>query len=243
MKNPFRQGSLEIDFSTPAFGPPLAALAYSTGIFFRQLPFLAAATAVIYLPGTLLVQGIESLLEIPVNGLTAYLLSDLVDLVFGSMAVPAVVFGLWALFRSGRAASLRESLRWGQRQWRRTLLVQLQAEITILLWTALLIVPGVVAMVRLVFTGVIVAVEGDRTTGVLARSRELARGRGWRIFFAFLPLALAEFALSMLVLEALVKAGVGRITLAAAETVLAIANQWITVLSLVIYLGLTAAER
>lgn len=239
MKNPFRQGHLDIDFSAPVFRSPLQALAQSGAIFFRQLPFFAAVTLLVFLPGTLAVQWVEYLVDIPVNGLTAYLLMDVVDLVFGALAVPAVVYGLVRLLRAGRTAPLGECLRWGRRQWGRTLWNQFQAEITILLWSALLIVPGVIAMVRLVFTSVIVAVEGDRTTAVLARSRELTRGRGWRIFFTFLPVAAVEFALSMVVLDALVKAGVGRVTLAAAETLLAVGSQWNTVLALVIYLGVT----
>src|ERR1041384_3831367 len=101
MKKPVPQGSLAADFPAPAFDSSWRALGRSAVIFFRQLPFLAGITVLVYLPGALAVQAIESLLDIPVNGLMAYLLSDAVDLIFGSLALPAVVYGLVMALRTG----------------------------------------------------------------------------------------------------------------------------------------------
>ena len=42
--------------------------------------------------------------------------------------------------------------------------------------------PGIVAMVRLTFVPILIAIEADRESQPLARSRLLAAGRFWRMF-------------------------------------------------------------
>ena len=48
MDRDFRKGYLEIDFLTEPFDSPLPLLRDSVRVFFSNLPFLAAATLVIY---------------------------------------------------------------------------------------------------------------------------------------------------------------------------------------------------
>ena len=108
-----------------------------------------------------------------------------------ALVIPAVVYGLVAKFRGGQTAPVRESLRWGRRQWGKTLWNMFKVEVTVALWGLLLVIPGLVAMVRLIFADVIVAIEADRETEVLARSRVLSKGHGWRIFLVLLPLMAA----------------------------------------------------
>src|SRR5262249_43889006 len=116
-----------------------------------------------------------------------------------------------------------------------------KVEITVTLWGALIIVPGVMAMVRLAFVEPVVAMEGDPDP--LARSRELTRGRRWRIFGVMGPLGLIELFGSFVVLNRLEEAVRSRIVLACADSVLAVVSQWMTVAALLMYLGTRGADR
>jgi hypothetical protein len=188
----FRKGYLEIDFPTEPFVSPLPLLRDSIRVFFSNLPFLAAVTLVVYIPGKLVTQFLCYLLDIPFAGLLSYFVLEISDLMLSALVVPATIYGLVHRFRAGRAAPLAESLRWGRRQWLKSLANEIKVEITIALWGALLVIPGVVAMVRLIFAGVVVAVEADLEHEVLRRSTRLARGRRWRIFFVLLPMLILD---------------------------------------------------
>src|ERR1035437_6305924 len=161
MDRDFRNGYLEIDFPTAPFVSPLPLLRDSVRVFFSNLPFLAAATLAIYLPGKLATQFLCYLLDIPFAGLLSYFVLEIGDLLLSALVVPAIVYGLVHRFRTGRAPGLRESLHWGRRKWLKTLANKIKVEITITLWGALLVIPGIVAVVRLIFADVVVAVEGD----------------------------------------------------------------------------------
>jgi hypothetical protein len=115
-----------------------------------------------------------------------------------------------------------------------------KVEVTVALWGALLVIPGVVAMVRLIFADVIVAIEADRETEVLARSRELAKGHGWRIFLVLLPLMAASLAGTFLILGALEEAAYSRVVMALADSVLSVGGQFTTVAVLLMYLGVAS---
>ena len=173
MDQDFRQGHLAIDFPTEPFDSIPRLLRNSIRVFFSNLPFLAAVTLIVFLPGKLALQWICYVLNIPTDGIMAYLLMDFSDLVLGAVVIPAAIYGLFAKFRTGQTASLAESLRWGRRQWAKTLWNKFKVEITIMLWGALMVVPGVVAMVKLIFADAIVAIEADLESEVLMRSRSL----------------------------------------------------------------------
>ena len=235
MDRDFRQGYLEIDFATVRFASPLPLLRDSLRVFFSNLPFLAAATLVIYLPGKLATQFLCYLLDIPFAGVLSYFVLESSDLLLSALVVPAIIFGLVHRFRTGRAPALGESLRWGRRQWFKTLANQVKVEITIALWGALLVIPGVVAMVRLTFVDVVVAVEADLEHDVLGRSTRLAQGRRWRIFFVLLPMLVLNLA-AFLALDR-VGAANSRVAFALADSILAVAGQLATVAALLMYLG------
>ncbi len=236
MDRDFRQGYLEIDFATVRFASPLPLLRDSLRVFFSNLPFLAAATLVVYLPGKLATQFLCYLLDIPFAGLLSYFVLEISDLLLSALVLPAIIFGLVHRFRTGHAPALGESLRWGRRQWFKTLANQVKVEITIALWGALLVIPGVVAMVRLTFVDVVVAVEADLEPDVLGRSTRLAQGRRWRIFFVLLPMLFLDSAAMFLVLD---RVGVAnsRVAFALADSILAVAGQLATVAVLLMYLG------
>jgi hypothetical protein len=242
MDRDFRKGYLEIDFSAQPFTSPLPLLRDSVRVFFANLPFLAAATLVIYLPGKLATQFLCYLLDVPFEGVLSYFVLEVSDLLLGALVVPAIVYGLVQRFRTGHPPGLAESLRWGRRQWLKTLANKIKVEVTITLWGALLVVPGIVAMVRLIFVDVIVAVDADLEHDVLGRSRKLAQGRRWRIFFVLLPMLILDLAAMFLVLDRVQGVTHSRAAFAIADSVLAVAGQLTTVAALLMYLG-TAQKR
>jgi hypothetical protein len=237
MDRDFRQGHIEIDFLTEPFHSAFRLLVRSAVLFFANLRFLAAVTLLVYLPAKLALHFVLYLLDVPTSGMVAYLAVDLSDLFLSALVIPAVVYGLVAKFRGGQTAPVRESLRWGRRQWGKTLWNMFKVEVTVALWAALLLIPGLVAMVRLVFADVIVAIEADRETEVLARSRVLSKGHAWRIFFVLLPLMAASLVGSFLILGAFEKAADSRVVMAVADSLLSVGGQFTTVAVLLMYLG------
>jgi hypothetical protein len=237
MDRDFRQGHIEIDFPTEPFHSVFRLLARSAVLFFANLRFLAAVTLLVYLPAKLALQFVLYVLAVHAGGMVTYLALDLSDMVLSALVIPAVIYGLVARFRRGQTASVRESLRWGRRQWGKTLWNMFKVEVTVALWGALLVIPGLVAMVRLIFAEAIVAIEADRETEVLARSRVLARGHGWRIFLVLLPLMAASLVGTFLILGAFEQAAHSRVAMAVADSVLSVGGQFTTVAVLLMYLG------
>src|SRR5436305_12094916 len=169
MDRDFRNGHLEIDFPTEPFASPIQLLLRSIRLFFSTFPFLAAITLAVFLPGKLALQFACYAMDVPMDGIVSYLVLELGDLLFGALTAPAIVYGLFHYWRKGRTAPMGEAFRWGRRQWLRTLGNKLKVEVTVSLWGALLVIPGLAAMVRLIFVDVIVALEGDQQRDVLAR--------------------------------------------------------------------------
>jgi hypothetical protein len=236
MDRDFRTGRIEIDFPAEPFASAPTLLARSAVVFFSNLQFLAAITLVVYLPAKLAIQFASYVLDVPTSGILSYIFLEVSDLVLGALAVPAVIYGLVERFR-GRRAPMAECLRWGRRAWARMLWNQFKVDITITLWGALLIVPGILAMVRLIFVEPVVAIEGDSAADPLERSRGLTRGRRWRIFFVIAPLAIGELVGSFLALHWLEDAMRSRALLAVGDSLLSVGGQWTTVAALLMYLG------
>jgi len=237
MDRAFRQGHLTIDFPTPPFDSALATLTRSLRVFWATLPFLATVTLVVYLPGKLATQLICEIAGIPFEGVASYFVIEASSLVLGCLVVPAAIFGVVAWLRTGRTAPLGESFRWGRRQFGRTLANQLAVEMTVALWGTLLIVPGVMAMVRLAFTDTLIAVEGDEATQPLDGSRQLTQGRRWRIFGVLLPIAVLAMIADFLLLERIQAGTHSRVAFALADSFLGIPEQLTTVATLLMYLG------
>jgi hypothetical protein len=239
MDRHFRQGYLDINFPTEPFRSVTRLLFRSAVLFGSNLPFLAAVTLVVFVPGKLALQFVCYLLDVPAGGILSYLLMDASDWFLGALVAPAVIYGLVEKLRSGHTPPLGESLRWGRRQWARMLGYNLVVEITVALSGALLVVPGLVAMVRLIFTEAIVAIEADREKHVLSRSSDLSRGRRWRIFFVLLPMMIVDLAGTVLVLGRLEGLTHSRVVLALVDSLFSVAGQWTTAIVLLLYLGVT----
>jgi hypothetical protein len=238
MDRDFRNGFLELDFESPRFQSPAAVLLASFRLFLAAFPFLAITTLAIFLPGKLAIHFACYLLDVPPDGILAYVVMEIGDLLLGALVAPAVIYGLVQYCRKGKAAPVAESLRWGCRQWLRTLGNKLKVEVTVTLWGALLFIPGIVAMIRLIFTDTVVAIEGDRQSDPMRRSRELAQGHGWKIFFTLLPLMLLDLVGMFLIMDRNQGVEHSRAMFAAAETLLSVPEQLGTVAILLIYLGL-----
>jgi len=242
MDRDFRQGHLTIDFPAAPFDAAAPMLRQTLRVFIANLPFLTKTTLVVYLPGKLATQLVCYLAGIPFEGVLSYLILMASDLLLSCLVAPAVVYGLVEQLRKGRKAPLAECFRWGRRQYGRMLANQLAVEVTVTLWGALLVIPGVIAMVRLLFTEIVVAVEGDLERQPLLRSKQLSEGRRWRIFGVMLPMLLLGMLATFVVLDRIQAATHSRTAFAIADSLLAVAAQLDTVAALMMYLG-TAQKR
>lgn len=204
-------------------------LARSALVYLRNLPFLAAVTLAVFVPGKLLFQLAAYLLDIPPEGIASYILGDFSDLVLASLTIPAAIYGLTA------DQGVGESLRRGRKLWARMFWTRLKVEVTVALWMLLIFVPGLVAMVKLALAEPVVALDA-RHPDPLERSRELTEGRRWRVFFVAAPLLVLDLAGSIVVLSMLPGVAHSRLLMAAADSILAIISMWTTVAMLLIYL-------
>jgi hypothetical protein len=235
MDRDFRNGSLALDFPTEPFVSPLALLLASARLWVRTFPFLAAITLAIFLPGKLLLHFACYLTDVPPDGILSYVLMQISDFFLGALATPVIVYGLVDYSRKRTAPPIGESFRWGRRQWLRTLGNKLKVEVTVTLYCALLFIPGIVVMMRLIFTDVIVAIEADREPDPMQRSRKLSHGHRWRIFFTLFPLAILDLVGMFLMMG---RVEHSRLLFAIAESFLAVPEQLGTIAIFLIYLGL-----
>jgi hypothetical protein len=242
MKSPGRSGSLTIDFSPPPFRSPIDLLVRSVSLFFGNVAFIVTSTLAVFLPAKAVVHFACWALDLSTKGLTMYAALSASDLVLASLVTPAVIYGLVARLRGKPVPPLGEALRWGRRQWGKTLWNRIKVEVTVSLSLLLLVVPGVMAMIRLVFTDAIVAIEGDRTAAVLDRSGALSEGHRWRIFFVMLPVAVVEMVGSYFVLGAFSSPTSSRTLLAMMDAALSAGGQGATVVVLLMYLGLAEKQ-
>jgi hypothetical protein len=239
MERAFRKGYLEIDFPSEPFGAIGGLLLRATRLFFSNLEFLTVVTLAVLIPAKLALEIAGYVLDVPSEGVLAYFVRDFGDLIFSALVMPAAIYGLVMNLRTRKACPAAEALRWGRRQWSKTLWNKFKVEITIMLWSALLIVPGIVAMVKLIFTDTIVAIEGDQETEVLQRSRDLSDGRRWRIFLAVLP----ALPLSVAHMYATLRAEqYSRWLMVPVDSLFSVLDHWMTVVVLLIYLGLAAPQ-
>jgi hypothetical protein len=239
MERDFRKGHIAIDFPAEPFDSIGDLLRHATRLFFSTLPFLAAVTLIVLVPAKLLFQFACFVMDVPSEGILSYFWMDGADLVFGALIMPALIYGLVMKLRTGKTAPVGESLRWGRRLFRKSLWNKFKVEVTIALSSLLLFLPGIMAMIQLIFTDPIVAIEADRTSEVLRRSRELSNGRRWRIFLTLLP----ALPISLLHLYASLRATqYSRWLMPPVDGLFTVAEQWMTVVVVLMYLGLAARK-
>ncbi|HYW41672.1 MAG TPA: hypothetical protein VE959_02370 [Bryobacteraceae bacterium] len=237
MERDFRKGHIAIDFPTVPFDSVGGLLLRSTRLFFATLPFLAAVTLVVMVPGKLLLEFTCYVTNVPSEGVLSYLLMDMGDLVFGALVMPAAIYGLVMKLRTGKTAPTGESLRWGRRLWGKSLWNMFKVEVTIMLWSLLLVIPGIVAAIRLIFVDPVVAIEGRPSSEILERSRQLCAGHGWRILVALLPAVPINLLHLLASLRAL---QYSRWLMPPVDGLFAVAEHWMTAVVVLMYLGLAA---
>ena len=106
------------------------------------------------------------------------------------------------------------------------------------LWGALLFIPGIVAMIRLIFTDVVVAIEADRQPDPMQRSREVSHGHRWSIFFTLFPLMILDLVGMYFALDRNQGVEHSRLLFAIAESILSVPEQLGTIAIFLIYAGL-----
>ena len=205
-------------------------LARSARVFFTRLPFLASVTLAVFIPGKLVMQAICSALEVPPEGVASYILMDFSNIILGSLAVPAAIYGLTT------RRPVLDCLRQGRKLWARMFFAKFKVEMTVALWSLLLFVPGIVAMVKLAFTDAIVALD-DGAMDPLERSRELTAGHRWRVFFGLAPLMFIDLVGNIVVLTSMPGVAHSRWLLGLADSLLAVIGMWATVAGVMMYLG------
>jgi hypothetical protein len=209
----------------------------SLAVYFQNFGFITRVALVGYAPLKFGAFLICQLAGISPGGVAASVIRDFGDGILGALVAPAVIYGIVSRLRSGKLPSAAECLRRGRQLWWKTLWNDIKAEITVGLRLALLIVPGVIAAVRLSFVEAVVAIEGEEQSQVLARSRELSAGHGWQIFFVCLPAVAMGFLNEFLLFSLMEKLGLSWMLAAAIDCVMAIAGQWTTVLLTLLYLA------
>jgi hypothetical protein len=242
MKRADPKDHLPVDFAVESFDSAPRLLLRAAELYFGNFPFIAGVTLAIFLPAKLALQLVCWAMGVSTAGLTMYLLLDVSDLVLSSLAAPAIIYGLVWKWRRKALPPWPDALRWGRRQWGRTLWNKFKVEITVTLWGALLLVPGIVKMVQLAFTDQIIAIEADMEGDPLGRSRDVASGHGWRIFFVMLPLMAVELAGSYFILGAFHGPATSPLLIAAVDSLLSVGGQAGTVVILLMYLGLRGRD-
>jgi hypothetical protein len=205
-------------------------LVRSARVFFGRLPFLVSVTLAVFIPGKLVAQLVCAALDVPPEGVASYLLMDFSSLILGSLTIPAAIYGL----TTGRP--VMECLRRGRKLWGRMFWNKFKVEMTVALWSLLLFIPGIVAMVKLSLTDAVVTLD-ENETDPLEQSRELTAGIRWRVFFVIAPMMLIDLGGNVLVLTTVPGVAHSRWLLGMADSLLALIEMWSTVAGLMMYLG------
>jgi hypothetical protein len=237
MNRAFTKGTVALDFPLPAFGSPLGLLVRSISLYLGNFFFIAWLTLLVFLPAKAALQAVCAVLDISTKGMLMYVLLSASDLALASLVTPAVVYALVERMRGGKLPTVGEALAWGRRQWGRTLWNRVKVEVTVSLSLLLLVIPGIVAAVRLALVDTVVAIEADLAPAPLARSRELAGGAGWRIFFVMLPLTVVELVGSYFILGAFTDPSYSRVAIAVVDSLLSVGGQLASAVALLMYLG------
>jgi len=225
---------IPVDISTEPFDSAPRLIVRTTKVFLSSWPWLAAITLTVSVPGKLAVQGILAAFEISPESLLSYFVAYATDLVWNALIAAAVIYGVAVSLRTGRLPAWRTTLRQGRTLWAMMLWNDFKVEITVLLWSLLLIVPGIIATLRLILVQPIVVLDRDTSPDPLSHSRKLTQGRLWRIALALLPLIPLGAAHLYAAFRTL---KISPFVMVPIDSLFTILDQWATVAALLIYLG------
>ena len=220
-----------------------AMLWRSLAVYFQNFGFIMRITLLGYAPLKFAVFLTCQLAGVSPGGVAASVIRDFGDGILGALVAPAVIYGIVTKLRTGDLPSTGDCLRRGRKLWWKTLWNDIKAEITVGLRLALFIVPGLIAAVRLCFVEPVVAIEGETQSEVLARSREISAGHGWKIFFAGLPAVAMGFLNEWFLFSIMERLGLSWMLAAVIDCLMAIAGQWTTILVTLMYLALISKQE
>lgn len=177
-------GYLEIDFPVVKIDGAGSLLKATLRTLFTNIGIVSKIVLTVFVPLELIKNYFIYSIGAQDNLAIIIRIEMLLESVFSSLTVPALIYALITVFRTGSAPSIRESFRWGFRQWARVFGNRWLAGMAMLGGLILLIIPGIVFAVWFVFVDAIVSIEGDKQPNVLRRSRKITRGHRWMLFFS-----------------------------------------------------------
>ncbi len=237
LERAYASGRLTIDFPVAPFDNTGEIFARSLKVFIENFTVIAKVTLLVFLPYEIVVS-LAFFGTDPEQKITlASLIIAITPWILEALVSPAIIYAIIFNLRSGEEAEPFECLKWGIRQWTRTLGNNMLAGLAIFGGMLMLLVPGFVLTIWFFLVEPIVAIEGDSQSHVLTRSRDLTEGHRWDIFgvlmFSLMIFFALTFTLSVpgnMIDHWLIDVVTG--------CVIAVCGMFFTTLSLMIYLGL-----
>lgn len=172
---------LETRFEVPKLQGFGDTLDRTLGLYRANFKLIAIVSLILLIP----LDVVAAFCEVFHDGEPVILLAgnaaSLIQSVAQCLAAPAIIFAMIIRLRDHRAVGTNEAISWGAKAWLRTLGYQILVGLIVWLGLLLLIVPGIIFLTWYVLVDVVVAAEGRRHPGVMARSKELTEGKRWWI--------------------------------------------------------------
>jgi uncharacterized membrane protein len=228
--------------TTPAIGPFLgvgSVLSPAISLFTGNLWLITKLVLVVFAP-----LEIFKTLSIGNQGTTWQVGTGtfLLGLFCKALVAPSLIFALLTVMRTGVAPGLNESYRWGLSRLGTLISCALMAWFLEALGMICLIIPGLILGAAFELVYPMAALENRRPVEILKRSYQLTKGHRWNIFWATFLLGLLASVVAIpvgIVSAVLLGSGNAFWPLQAAFSMVTdIANEALTVLSLVIYLSI-----
>jgi hypothetical protein len=167
--------------------------------------------------------------------------TTLLQIFCGILVAPAIIYSFYVVFRTDKAPSVNEALRFGLSRIGRLFIPAAIVAVLMSIGLMLLVIPGIIVLCTFNLVYPIATLENRSPIEILKRSRNLTRGHRWTIFFStliiFLLCSMVEGPLtwvsSMLTLSGTVFWPIN----VAIAILIDIVNEIQTVLSLVIFLS------
>jgi len=155
-------------------------------LFFRYFDLFTLIALTVWLPGHLAINYADFFAG--GKGTTAaaarsFRVALMVEGICGPLVVAGTLAALLAI-RRGQAPRYLSAMRWAFLAWPRLFVARLVVSAVVLAGFVLLVVPGVLALVRLAFVDSLVVIDDLPIGRALSLSNRLTAGRRWGIFWA-----------------------------------------------------------
>ncbi len=170
----------------PSMAKPTAVLQRGFQLYFSHFGDLVKIALVAFLPIDI---GIALVNHFVTDSLTSSFLTLILNILTGILSclvVPTVVCYINAILVQGRKLTVGEAFHAGTERWGKTIGMTIMVGLICLLYSLLLIIPGIIASLRLYLATILVTLEPN--SDARDRSSELTNGHRWLIFqlsFAF----------------------------------------------------------